>query len=96
MENKYITTADYNKFTNDIFTNKIKSKGSVNKSANAGSIDNADLDNKIATVATKAELKTEQDKITKLKAFDSSFFCETTQFDDDVTYFRLSVNIPIF
>ena len=29
---------------------------------------------KVATVATKAELKAEQDKIKKLQAFDSSYF----------------------
>ena len=31
---------------------------------------NADLERKVATLATKAELKTKQNKITKLHAFD--------------------------
>ena len=46
IEFKYITKADYNKFTKDIVINKIKSKGLVNKSAIAEFINNADLDKK--------------------------------------------------
>ena len=39
-------------------------------SAIAGFINNSDLDKKkVATLATNAELKTEQDKKTKLQAF---------------------------
>ena len=41
-----ILLADYNKFTEDIVTNKIKSEGLVNKSPVAGFINNADLDKK--------------------------------------------------
>ena len=37
-------------------------------------INNADLNKKVATLATKAELKAEQDKILQLKSFDSSYF----------------------
>ena len=37
-------------------------------------IDKSDLDKKIATLATKSELKEEQDNIVKLQAFDSSYF----------------------
>ena len=44
------------------------------KSAIAWFINNADLDKKVATLATKAELKAEQDKIIKLQTFDSSYF----------------------
>ena len=44
IESKYITKADYNKFTKDIVTNKIKCEGLVNKSVIAGFINNADLD----------------------------------------------------
>ena len=46
IEFKYITNADYNKFTKDIVINKIKSEGLVNKSAIAEFINNADLDKK--------------------------------------------------
>ena len=32
IESKYITTADYNKFNKDIFTNKVKRERLINKS----------------------------------------------------------------
>ena len=74
IESKYITTADYNKFTKNIVDNNIKSRNLVDKSAIARSINNDDLDRKVATLVTKAELTAKQDKITKLQAFDSSYF----------------------
>ena len=60
IESKYITTADYNKFTKNIVDNSIKSKHLVDKSDIAGIINNAELNKKVATLATKAELKSEQ------------------------------------
>ena len=74
IENKYITTPDYNKFTKDIVAKNIKNKELVDKSDIAEFINNSDLDKKVATLATKAELKAEQDKIKKLQAFDLSHF----------------------
>ena len=44
IENKYITTTDYNKFTKNIVDINIKSKNLVDKSAIAGFINNVDLD----------------------------------------------------
>ena len=41
-----------------------------------------DLDKNLATLATKAELKAEQDKITNLPAFDSSYFQSKNHFED--------------
>ena len=41
----------------------------VDKSAVARFINNADLDKIVATLAAKAELKVEQDEITKLRTF---------------------------
>ena len=58
--------ADQNKFTSQTLDAKIKQKQLVDKSAIAGFINNADLNKKVATLATKAELKAEQDKIIKL------------------------------
>ena len=55
--------------------------GLVDKSDIFSLIDNSDLDKKIATSATKAELKSEQRKTTKLQAFDSSYF-RLSHFDD--------------
>ena len=43
IESKYITTADYNKFTKNIVDNSIKSKNFVDKSAIPGFITNAEL-----------------------------------------------------
>ena len=77
--------ADYNKYTNKKLHLKIKKKELVSKSEIAGFINNADLDKKAGTLATKAELKAEQDKITKLKAFDSSYFRGKSHFEDDGT-----------
>ena len=49
-------------------------KGLVNKSDTAVFTDNSDLNKKVAALATKTELKVEQDKITKLEAFDFGYF----------------------
>ena len=48
-------------------------------------INNADIDKKIATLATKAELKAAQDKITKLQVFDSSYFRGKDHFKNNGT-----------
>ena len=54
-ENKYTTTTvDYNTFTKDIAANNTNSKNLVEDSAIAGSINNADLDNKTATFLIKS------------------------------------------
>ena len=49
---KSFTTADFNKFTSQKLDAKIKQKGLVDKSAIAEFINNADLDKKVATLAT--------------------------------------------
>ena len=41
------------------------------------------MDEKVATLVTKAELKAERDKITKLQAFDSSYFRSKSQFEEN-------------
>ena len=61
---------------------KIKEKGLVDKSDNSGFIDHSDLDQKIATLATKAELKSKQDKLAKRQSFDSSYFRDKINFED--------------
>ena len=60
IENKYITTADNNKFTKDIVANNMKSKNLVDKFAIGGFISSDGLDKKVAILVTKAELKVEQ------------------------------------
>ena len=49
----------------------------------AGFIYNSDLDKKIVTLVTKAELKAEPDKIVKLQALHSCYFGGKSQFEDD-------------
>ena len=70
---EYFTTTNYNRFTNEKIDLKIKLKELANKFDIAGFIDNSDFNKKVATLATKAELKAEQDKITKLEKFYSSY-----------------------
>ena len=43
------------------------------------------MNKKVATLGTKAELKAEKDKIIKLQASDSSYFCGKNHFEDDGT-----------
>ena len=66
IESIYITTADYNNLTNDIVTNKIKSKELVDISKISRLINNTDLDKTLsilmATLTTKVELKQNQIK----------------------------------
>ena len=59
-----MAASDYNEFTGEILNAKIKEKGLVCKSNFLVFIDNSGLNMKIATqLTTKAELKSEQDKI---------------------------------
>ena len=82
---KYFTTSDYNKFTNEIIGNKVKEITLLNKSDVSGFIDNSDVNKNITTLATKAELKAEQKKITKLQALDSNYLRGISHFEDDET-----------
>ena len=76
--------AGYNKLTKDIVTNKIKGEGLVNKSPVPGFINNADLDKKkLATLAIKAKLKAENEKILQLQASHLSYFQNESHFVDD-------------
>ena len=54
----------------NILDAKIKQKGLVGKSH---LVENSDLNTKLETKETKAELKTEQDKIVTLQVFESSY-----------------------
>ena len=77
--------AYYNEFAKDIVDNSIKSKTLVDKSAISGFINNADLDKRVATLAMKAELNANHDKIIKLQVLDSSYFRGQSHFEDDGT-----------
>ena len=73
-EKKYITTSGYNKFTNDILGTKIKHEEIANKFDNSGFINKTTLKFKLATLATKEELKTEQHKTKNLQTYGLSFY----------------------
>ena len=64
IEGKYITTSDYNKLDQILYA-KIKQNKLVNKSDTSNCVKNSELNAKLATLVTKAELKSEQDKIVK-------------------------------
>ena len=57
IESKYINTADYNKFTENIIAEKIKSEGLVDKSAFSRFINNADLNKKNSDISNKSRIK---------------------------------------
>ena len=57
IETKYITTADYNKFTKDIVVNQMKSKNLVNGSDRSDFISGPELNEEVVKSATKAELR---------------------------------------
>ena len=85
IEAKYFATCDYNKFNKEMLDAKINKKELRNKTNISNFVKNPDLNKKIATLPTKAELKAEQDKIVNLKAFDSSYFGNNSHFEDDDT-----------
>ena len=74
IEGKSITDSNYNKFTSNILGTKIKQKELVNKSDISNLMKNFDLNIKLATLETKAELKAEQHKIVKLQTRDLRYF----------------------
>ena len=57
----------------DIFDAKIKNEELVNKFDISEYIDNSELEEKIKTLVTKAELKADQDKIVKLQTYNLFF-----------------------
>ena len=58
IESKFITTADYNKFTKDIVDNNIKIKNVVDKPDIAGFINNTSLDEKkTSNISNKSWIK---------------------------------------
>ena len=85
IEAKYSTTSNYNIFTNEILDIKVKGKGLIYKSDISSFIDNSDLDKIILTLVTKEELKENPYKMVQLQAFDSSFYCSKSHFEDDRT-----------
>ena len=69
--NKCVITADYNKFTKNANTEMIEKWKYFRKTNIADQVKSSELNKKVAILATKAELKAEEDKITKIQAFGS-------------------------
>ena len=67
--NKCIITADYNKFTRNVNAEMIEKWKCFRKTNIVDQVKNSELNKKVAILATKAELKAEEDKITKIQAF---------------------------
>ena len=65
-----------------IFYGKIRKKELVDKSDVSRFIDNSDLDKKVVTLATNAELKADQDKIVKLQEFSVIYYSAKSDFED--------------
>ena len=69
IHSKYITTADYNRFTKNIVDNSIKNEDIVDKSAIGGFISNAELDKKSNNFSNKSWIKSrvrQNNKITSI------------------------------
>ena len=87
---------DYNKFTKEIIDAKIKEKTLLHKSDISKLVKMFDLNTKLVKLATKVEYninsksrKAVKDKIVKLEAFDSNYFCRKSHFEDDGTQSNL-------
>ena len=71
IEKKYFTNSSFHKFTSDIF--ELVNKSNISNFAKLSA-----LNTKIATLATKAELKSKQNEIVKLETHDLSYFLDKT------------------
>ena len=80
MMQKYFTTSDYNRFTNNILDTKITQKKLVIESDLNKKIKTLATKDDIKTLATKTELNAEQDKIVKLLTYDLSIFIGQSYF----------------
>ena len=82
IKNKYFTTSDYNKFTNNILCTKITAKKLINEPGLNEKI-KLPTKEKMKKLVTKAELKAEQDKRVKLQTYDLSLFIGQRYFVSD-------------
>ena len=71
---KYFVTPDHNKYSNEILNVYMEENELLDKFDISGFKDNSCLDKMTATLATKAELKEEQDKIVKRQVFAVTHF----------------------
>ena len=83
IKDKYFTTSDYNKFTNNILDAKITAKKLVNESGLNVKIKTLATKEEMKKLATKAKLKAERDEIIKLQTYDLSLFIGESYFVND-------------
>ena len=83
IKNKYFTTSDYNKFTSNIRDAKITWKNKLVNEFGLNEKIKTLATEEIKTLATKAELKAEQDKIVKLQTYDLSLCIGQSYFVND-------------
>ena len=83
IEGKCFTTSDYNKFKSNMVDAKINQKELVNNYDTSNIVKDSDINTKLVTLATKSELKSDQEKIVKLQTFDLSYFLDINFFVDD-------------
>ena len=90
IEGKHIIISNYDKFTSDILDAKQKTKELVNKLNICNLAKNSDLHTKLATLATKAKLKAEQDKTVTLQTYHLRYFLgKRWWFSEYVWYVRV-------
>ena len=82
---KYFTASDYNKLTSNTLDVKITQKKLLNESGLDEKIRTLSTIPKeeIETLATKVELKAEQDKLVRLQTNDKSLFIGQSYFKND-------------
>ena len=83
IKDKYLSTFDYNKFTNKLFDEKITANKLDNESGLNEKIKILATKKEIEKLAIKAELKVEQDKIVKFQTYDLSHFIGQSYFVND-------------
>ena len=77
---KYVTTPKFNKLMLDNLAARLNQANLASENDISEFINSSDLDKKIETLASKAELKVEKDKIEKLETYDSSIFISQSYF----------------
>ena len=80
---KYSTTQKFNNLITDNSTARLEHAHFLTKALTANFLKKVHLNAKLETLATKAEIKVEQDKVLKILAFDSSYFSDKSCFEDD-------------
>ena len=85
IDAKCFTSSDYDKFTKEILKTKKNNDNRKELSDKSNLIIIYWFKPKICIISDKKKSQAEQDKIFKLQAFNSSYFCAQSHFEDDST-----------